>query len=287
MSENRHRAPRAKRASAEAPAVSATGSQGRHRAAAKPSRTPVAAGAAATAAAVAVAGFVVLDAEGSESPALASAGSALANLPSFHSASLDASLDAALVDRSDGDRRAARDRARGLLAERIEAVEKAAAEAARKKLQARQRACGYNPSIQRGLTTNAAQRRNARTIIDVAERMKLPRRAAVIAIATALQESFLHNVSGGDRDSRGLFQQRPSMGWGSYTQVGTPDYAARKFYSVLQDLDGWQRLPVTVAAQRVQISAFPLAYARWEKAAATLVAKETGASAESLTCRPR
>lgn len=284
MSENRHRATRAKRAPAVTTAVPATASPGRHRAAPRPSRAPVAAGAAATAAAVAVAGFVVGDSEGAEGSALASAGSGLAELPSFHSASLDEEV----VERSDeGVDRAARDRARSLLADRIEAIEKAAAEAAKKKLLARQKACGYNPSIQRGLTTNSAQRRNARTIIDVAERMKLPPRAAVIALATVLQESFLLNISGGDRDSRGLFQQRPSMGWGSYSQVVDPEYAARKFYRVLQEIDGWQRLPVTVAAQRVQISAFPWAYARWEKAAATLVATEIDAAAEALTCKPR
>jgi hypothetical protein len=121
----------------------------------------------------------------------------------------------------------------------------------------------------------------------VAEQMGLPRRAAVIAIATALQESFLRNINHGHLDSRGLFQQRPSAGWGSPSQIMNPEYSARKFYSKLREIDGWQRLPVTVAAQRVQISAFPWAYARWERAASQLVSNETQAKPEALLCTPR
>lgn len=183
--------------------------------------------------------------------------------------------------------RAARDRARNLLAERIRSIEIKAAEAAKAALVARQKACGYNPRIQRGLTSTAAQRANARTIIEVAEEMDLPPRAAVIALATALQESFLRNINYGDRDSRGLFQQRPSMGWGTVSQVTDPQYSARTFYRALKRVDGWQHLPTTVAAQRVQISGFPSAYARWERAAAQLVDRETDAKPEQLTCRPR
>ncbi len=273
-------------------------SNGRHRAAPKPSRAPVTAGAITAAAAVAVTGFVVLGDGADESAVVSSAASALGG---FHSASLDkANAAEGGVAGSGGTisgarsatgevqlARAARAKARELLAERIAAVERQAAAAARAKLIARQRACGYNPSIQRGLTSSAAQRQNARTIIKVAERMGLPRRAAVIAIATALQESFLRNINHGHLDSQGLFQQRPSAGWGSPAQVTNPDYAARAFYRKLKEIDGWRHLPVTVAAQRVQISAFPWAYARWERAAASLVRSVTDARPEALTCTPR
>ena len=101
--------------------------------------------------------------------------------------------------------------------------------------------------------------------------MGLPPRAAVIALATAQQESELLNLNWGDRDSLGLFQQRPSMGWGTPSQVRDPEYAARKFFRALQDVDGWEKLPLTVAAQKVQRSAFPWAYARWELMAAKVV----------------
>jgi murein DD-endopeptidase MepM/ murein hydrolase activator NlpD len=86
----------------------------------------------------------------------------------------------------------------------------------------------------------------------------------------------LHNYSGGDRDSAGLFQQRPSMGWGTLAQVRTPTYAARKFYEVLLKVPGWQVMSVSAAAQRVQRSAFPNAYAKWEAAAAKLAADLMG-----------
>jgi hypothetical protein len=117
--------------------------------------------------------------------------------------------------------------------------------------------------------------------------MNLPPRAAVIAVATAQQESELINMRGGDRDSVGLFQQRPSMGWGSYTEVHDPTYAARQFYRALIAIPGWQHLPLTVAAQRVQSSAFGWAYARWEATAAQLVSRVTGIPTDQLNCTPR
>ena len=140
----------------------------------------------------------------------------------------------------------------------------AAAAAAR--LAALQRSCGYDPSAQRDEQFTSEMLRNARIIIDVSQRMNLPPRAAVIAIATALQESYLKNMTGGHLDSAGLFQQRPSAGWGSYGQVTNPQYSARKFYTeMLSDVgSAWRRLPLTVVAQDVQVSAFPWAYARWE-----------------------
>jgi peptidoglycan DL-endopeptidase CwlO len=115
------------------------------------------------------------------------------------------------------------------------------------------------------------QRRNAATIIGVAREMGAPPRAWLIALATAMQESTLRNINYGDRDSLGLFQQRPSQGWGSPVQVTDPVYATRIFIDRLLQVPGWQDMPVTVAAQTVQRSAFPDAYAKWEGLAAQLV----------------
>jgi hypothetical protein len=115
------------------------------------------------------------------------------------------------------------------------------------------------------------QRRNAALIISVARRMGLPPRAWLIALATAMQESGLRNLHYGDRDSLGLFQQRPSQGWGSPVEVTDPAHATTAFLERLRQVPGWRQLPVTVAAQLVQRSAFPDAYARWEGLAAQLV----------------
>jgi hypothetical protein len=93
----------------------------------------------------------------------------------------------------------------------------------------------------------------------------------VIAVATAMQESGLRNLRGGDRDSIGLFQQRPSQGWGTRKQLADPAYQTRKFYDKLVKIDGWQKMRLTEAAQAVQISAFPEAYAKHTVAATGLV----------------
>ncbi|QDP95002.1 M23 family metallopeptidase [Microlunatus elymi] len=100
--------------------------------------------------------------------------------------------------------------------------------------------------------------------------MSLPGQAAVIGIATALQESSLKNLPGGDRDSVGLFQQR--AGWGSYTDRADPKQSARLFFQALKKTRGWELMSVTAAAQAVQRSAFPDAYTKFEKTAAGLVA---------------
>jgi cell wall-associated NlpC family hydrolase len=118
---------------------------------------------------------------------------------------------------------------------------------------------------------DAAQRQNAATIIGVARGMGAPPRAWLIALATAMQESTLNNINYGDRDSLGLFQQRPSQGWGTPAQVTDPVYATTIFIERLLEVPGWDSLPVTVAAQTVQRSAFPDAYAKWEGLAAELV----------------
>lgn len=144
---------------------------------------------------------------------------------------------------------------------------------------------------------SAAQRSRAFSIIRTGSAMHVPARGWVIAIATALQESGLkvyandnpayplvvehsmalpHDAVGHDHDSVGLFQQRPSPpegegGWGNVRQLMDPATSARKFYRALTAIRGWQRLPVTVAAQMVQRSAFPDAYAKWEADATAIV----------------
>ena len=111
---------------------------------------------------------------------------------------------------------------------------------------------------------------NARVIVATGIGMHVPARGQVIALATALQESGLRNLPGGDRDSIGLFQQRPSQGWGTPAQLRDPLYAATRFYQALLSVPRWQQLPVTVAAQKVQKSAYPNAYARHEQLATAL-----------------
>jgi hypothetical protein len=122
-----------------------------------------------------------------------------------------------------------------------------------------------------GQNYSAEQAANASTIYNVAASRGLPARAAVIAIATAWQESNLRNLNYGDRDSLGLFQQRPSQGWGTPAQLQDPTYAANKFYDALVAVPGWETMPVTTAAQKVQRSAFPNAYAKWETTAQAAV----------------
>lgn len=134
-----------------------------------------------------------------------------------------------------------------------------------------------------GITLNTAQIGNAQVIYDVAESMQLPAPAPVIGIATAMQESDLENLSYGDRDSLGLFQQRPSQGWGSPAQIMQPTYAAAAFYTHLETVPGWQSLPLTVAAQDVQQSGYPGAYARWQPLATALASTFNGTASNCAT----
>lgn len=131
------------------------------------------------------------------------------------------------------------------------------------------------------------QAANAATIAAVGKRLGMPDHAVTIALATALQESKLRNLDYGDRDSLGLFQQRPSQGWGTRAQVQDPVRSAGAFYAHLRRIAGWQALPVTVAAQRVQHSAAPDAYAQWEDAARQLARALTGEVAASFACQFR
>ena len=129
-----------------------------------------------------------------------------------------------------------------------------------------------------------AQTANAATIAAVGIRRKVPDRAVVVALATAMQESKLENLEGGDRDSIGLFQQRPSQGWGQPQQIIDPRYSARKFYDALLKVRGWQRMSITDAAQSVQRSAYPQAYQQWADQATVLARTFTSASPAALTC---
>ncbi|MEU4371272.1 peptidase M23 [Micromonospora chersina] len=135
------------------------------------------------------------------------------------------------------------------------------------------------------------QMNNAKKIVQAGREMGVPRRGLVIAVATAMQESTLlnyasgvlpesqnypHQAIGWDHDSVGLFQQRPSSGWGSVEELMDPEYATKAFLSALEEIPGWQDLPLTVAAQAVQVSAFPDAYAQHEWRANAVVKEILG-----------
>lgn len=125
---------------------------------------------------------------------------------------------------------------------------------------------------------NDEQTANALTIISVGRQLGVSDYGITIALATAMQESSLRNINYGHLDSVGLFQQRPSSGWGSISQLTDATYAAKLFYGGpsnpnkgktrgLLDISGWQSMTLTQAAQKVQISAYPDAYAKWEASA--------------------
>jgi hypothetical protein len=129
------------------------------------------------------------------------------------------------------------------------------------------------------------QAEHAGLITAIAVARGLPARAASIALATAYQESGLRNLDGGDRDSLGLFQQRPSQGWGEPEEILDPAFAANAFYDALMEVGDYQSLEITVAAQAVQRSAFPGAYADHERDARTLASALTGNSPRAFSCR--
>ncbi|WP_223169318.1 MULTISPECIES: LysM peptidoglycan-binding domain-containing protein [Microbacterium] len=131
---------------------------------------------------------------------------------------------------------------------------------------------------QGGLGLDAEQIDNARLIIQIGRELGVPDRGIAIALGTAMQESWIRNLDGGDRDSLGLFQQRPSTGWGTADQVRDRVRATQAFYGGpadpngtrtrgLLDIPGWQSMTFAQAAQAVQISAYPDRYAQWEKPA--------------------
>ena len=127
----------------------------------------------------------------------------------------------------------------------------------------------------------------ASIIAGVSVRRGLPPRAASIAIATAYQETGIRNLDYGDRDSVGLFQQRPSQGWGTKRQLMDPEYAAVKFYDALLKIESWETADINDVAQQVQRSGHPEAYRDHEADARVLASTLTGQSPAGFSCLDR
>jgi hypothetical protein len=130
----------------------------------------------------------------------------------------------------------------------------------------------------------AEQAANAATIAAVGLREGMDERAVAVAITTAMQESELVNVNYGHDDSLGLFQQRPSMGWGSEEELMDPVYASFKFYEKLQRTDGWEDMTLAQAAQAVQVSAYPDLYKQWEDEALVIASVFAGGQESGIGC---
>ncbi len=128
------------------------------------------------------------------------------------------------------------------------------------------------------------QAENAALITGISIQRGLPARAASIALATAYQESKILNIEHGDRDSIGLFQQRPSQGWGSIQEILDPVYSTHAFYDALVRVEGYETMEITEAAQAVQRSAYPDAYADHEEDARVIASALTGNSPRSFWC---
>jgi hypothetical protein len=134
------------------------------------------------------------------------------------------------------------------------------------------------------VSLDAGQAGIAATIAGVAARRKLPTRAVTVAYAAALQESQLQNLDYGDRDSVGVFQQRPSQGWGTTSEIENPVYATTKFFTALVHVRDYTKMPVANAAQDVQHSADGAAYGQWAPMAAELAGYFTGSSPHGVSC---
>jgi hypothetical protein len=144
------------------------------------------------------------------------------------------------------------------------------------------------PGCQAGTGNNAialdfGQAADAATIAGVAVREHLPAEALTIAYATAFQESKLENLTYGDQDSVGIFQQRPSEGWGTTAELEDPAYASRAFFGALVQVPHYTTLPVYEAAQAVQKSAYGYAYEQYAQSGALLAADYT-AMPHEVTC---
>jgi hypothetical protein len=144
------------------------------------------------------------------------------------------------------------------------------------------------PGCQAGTGGNAipldfGQAADAATIAGVAVRERLPSRALTIAYATAFQESKLENLAYGDRDSVGVFQQRPSEGWGTAVQLEDPAFAAKAFFGALVHVTNYVKIPVYQAAQDVQKSAYGYAYQQYAQTG-TLLAADYTATPHAVTC---
>jgi len=133
------------------------------------------------------------------------------------------------------------------------------------------------------LTLDTEQSANAATIAAVAYRRGIPERAITVAFTAAQQESKLRNLDYGDRDSLGIFQQRPSQGWGDRESILDPTRATSRFYSALINIPDWEKLPLAQAAQEVQRSAAGSAYEKWEGRALALTQALNDPSL--ITCR--
>lgn len=129
---------------------------------------------------------------------------------------------------------------------------------------------------------DTTQTTNAALIVAVGSQLGVPPWGQVIALAAAIQESGLRNLPYGDRDSLGLFQQRPSQGWGTPAQILNPTRAATRFYQALLAVHGWQSLPLAVAANAVQRSAYPSAYAEHEAQATLLYAHVVSRNSQAI-----
>jgi hypothetical protein len=136
----------------------------------------------------------------------------------------------------------------------------------------------------RTVSLTLEQAENVSLMAAISVQRGMPARAATIAIATSAQESKLYNVEQGDRDSVGLFQQRPSQGWGTRQDLLNPYYSINAFYDALAKVDGYESMAITEAAQLVQRSAFPDAYAQHESDARVLASALTGNSPRAFSC---
>jgi hypothetical protein len=134
------------------------------------------------------------------------------------------------------------------------------------------------------ITLAPSQAGIAATIAGVAQREALPPRAVTVAYAAAMQESKLQNLTYGDRDSVGIFQQRPSEGWGRRSQIENPVYATSRFFGALTKVPGYLRLPVSQAAQAVQHSADGTAYQQYQLMAAHMTPAFTGQAPHAVSC---
>lgn len=147
---------------------------------------------------------------------------------------------------------------------------------------AKEQCTAENDGVRHSLSLEQAD--NAALLAATSLRRGMPARAATIAIATAMQESSLRNIDFGDRDSLGLFQQRPSQGWGSEDEIMDPVYSTHTFYDALDKVDDYESMEVTVAAQTVQRSAFPDAYAQHETMSRAWASALTGHSPGAVSC---
>lgn len=128
------------------------------------------------------------------------------------------------------------------------------------------------------------QAEHAATITAIGLQRDIGEQGIVVALATARQESDLFNIDYGDRDSLGLFQQRPSQGWGSPEEILDPRYATTTFYEKLEKIDGWESMRITEAAQAVQRSAFPEAYQKWEDHSQAIAETFIGSTDVGVNC---